>query len=130
LKIELIEVLREIYVEPSREAVEPALQYRYLLYMVQRYLDMLGERGTIALLKTFENPVKPVVRTNTVLIGPGDLRRRLEMLGFKLEPIPWSKESFWMVEAPESPSIGATHEYLKGLYYVHRDATSPIPVYF
>jgi NOL1/NOP2/sun family putative RNA methylase len=129
LKIELFEILREIYVEPSREALELALQYGYLPYMVQRYLDMLGERGTIALLKAFENPVKPVVRTNTVLIDPRDLKRRLEALGFKLEPIPWSRESFWVIEAPESPSIGATHEYLKGLYYVHRDATSLIPVH-
>ncbi|MEM4224388.1 MAG: RsmB/NOP family class I SAM-dependent RNA methyltransferase [Desulfurococcaceae archaeon] len=125
---DLHEILREIYVEPSREAYELALKYGYLPYMVQRYIDMLGYRVAVLLLESFEKPPKPVVRVNTLLITPKDLKNRLEQLGFQLEEIRWSSEAFHVKRAPHSPSIGATHEYLKGFYYVHKDATSLIPV--
>jgi len=128
LIIDLGEIYRDIYIEPSRIALELSKKYGYLPYMVQRYIDMLGEEEALKLLESLEKPVKPVVRTNNVLIEPSKLRRRLENLGFKLEEIPWSPISFWIVESPSTPSIGATHEYLKGYYYLHRDATSLIPV--
>jgi len=129
LNIDIASVYRDIYTTPTQEAVELALKYGYLPYMVQRYIDMLGLNNTLKLLEAFEKRVKPVVRTNTLLIQPRELKKRLEKLGFQLEEIPWSRESYWVVSQPESPSIGATHEYLKGYYYVHRDATSLIPVY-
>jgi len=129
LNIDIAEIYRDIYVAPTQEALELALRYGYLPYMIQRYIDILGFRETIELLEAFEKPVKPVVRTNTLLIQPRELKKRLARLGFQLEGIPWSPESFWVVSQQKSPSIGATHEYLKGYYYVHRDATSLIPVH-
>ncbi|MCY0868246.1 MAG: RsmB/NOP family class I SAM-dependent RNA methyltransferase [Desulfurococcus sp.] len=126
--MKLYDIYREIYTEPSSNAVELALRYGYLPYMIQRYIDMLGYNETLELLEAFTKPVKPVVRTNTLLIQPSELKGRLEKLGFQLEEIPWAPGSFWVVKAPGSPSIGSTHEYLKGYYYVHRDATSLIPV--
>jgi NOL1/NOP2/sun family putative RNA methylase len=128
MKIELYEIYRDIYVEPSREAREVALKYGYLPYMVQRYIDILGEKGALELIEAFEKPVKPVVRTNTLVTTASELRSRLERLGFKLEEIPWAPGSFWVIERPGSPTLGATHEYLKGYYYVHRDASSLLPV--
>jgi NOL1/NOP2/sun family putative RNA methylase len=128
MKIELYEIYRDIYVEPSREAREMALKYGYLPYMVQRYIDILGEKGALELIEAFEKPVKPVVRTNTLVTTASELKSRLEGLGFKLEEIPWAPGSFWVIERPESPTLGATHEYLKGYYYVHRDASSLLPV--
>ncbi len=128
MKIELYEIYKDIYVEPTREAYEIALKYGYLPYMVQRYLDMLGEKESLELIRAFEKPVKPVVRTNTLIITSFELKKRLSELGFKLEEIPWAPGSFWVVEKPESPTLGATHEYLKGYYYVHRDASSLLPV--
>lgn len=128
MKIDVSEIYHQIFVKPSREALELALNYNYLPYIVQRYIDILGYNEAVKLLEAFEIPVKPVIRTNTLLIEPGDLKRRLELLGFKLTEIPWSPESFWVNDQPRSPSIGATHEYLKGYYYVHRDASSLLPV--
>lgn len=124
---ELYEILRDIYVEPSNEAREIALNYGYLPYMVQRYIDILGADKAVELLESFTRPPKLVVRTNTTIIAPQDLEKRLKNMGFQLERIPWTKESFWVISTPKSPSLGATHEYLKGLYYVHKDATSLIP---
>ncbi|MEM4757155.1 MAG: RsmB/NOP family class I SAM-dependent RNA methyltransferase [Desulfurococcaceae archaeon] len=124
------EIYRDIYIEPSEPAIRIAVEHGYLPYMVQRYIDMLGYDEAIKLIKAFNKPVKPVVRTNDTLIQPERLRQRLENLGFELREIPWAPGSFWVLKSPLSPSLGATHEYLKGYYYVHRDATSLIPVLF
>jgi len=128
VKLELYEIYRDIYTEPTREAYELALEYGYLPYIVQRYIDILGYKGALELIRAFEKPVKPVIRTNTLLVTSLELRNRLQQLGFKLEEIPWAQGSFWVIEKPKSPTLGATHEYLKGYYYVHRDASSLIPV--
>ena len=97
--------------------------------MVETYIDILGLNDTIKLLESHKKRVKPIVRVNTLLIKPSELEKRLRELGFELTPIPWSSRSYWITKHPISPTIGATHEYLKGYYYVHRDATSLIPVY-
>ena len=129
IEVEIYEIYRDIFVSPSREAVELALEYGYLPYMVQRYIDLLGYEEARSLLEAMEKPVFPVVRTNTLLIKPIDLKRRLSSLGFELVEISWSPDSFWVYRQPSSPTIGATHEYLKGFYYVHRDASSLLPVH-
>lgn len=121
------EIIREIHVSPSRYSIRLAKEYGYLPYMVERYIAILGIEETHKLLKAFEKPLKPVVRCNNLLIDCDLLVKRLENLGFKLEEIPWSRGSFRVVSSPPSPSIGSTHEYLKGYYYVHRDAASLIP---
>jgi len=128
VRVELYEIYRDIYIKPTREAYELALEYGYLPYMIQRYIDILGYKETLELVRAFEKSVKPVIRTNTLLVTSLELKNRLQQLGFKLEEIPWAHGSFWVVEKPKSPTLGATHEYLKGYYYVHRDASSLIPV--
>jgi NOL1/NOP2/sun family putative RNA methylase len=128
VRLELYEIYRDIYIEPTREAYELALEYGYLPYMIQRYIDILGYKEALELIRAFEKPVKPVVRTNTLLVTSSELKNRLQQLGFKLEEISWAQGSFWVIEKPKSPTLGATHEYLKGYYYVHRDASSLIPV--
>ncbi|ABN70522.1 ribosomal RNA methyltransferase NOP2 [Staphylothermus marinus F1] len=122
------DILRDIYIEPSIISKKLASKYGYLPYMVERYIKILGFKDTVDLLNAFEKPLKPVVRTNTLLIDEDTLYERLEQLGFKLERIKWSRESYRVISAPKSPSIGATHEYLKGYYYVHRDSASLVPV--
>ncbi len=123
----LEEIRRDIRVSPSIYSRRLAEKYGYLPYMVERYISILGVDETVKLLEAFEKPLKPVVRCNDLLIDCRELADRLEALGFKLREISWSSGSYRVVEAPRSPSIGATHEYLKGYYYVHRDAASLIP---
>ncbi|RLG81567.1 MAG: RsmB/NOP family class I SAM-dependent RNA methyltransferase [Thermoprotei archaeon] len=121
-------IYRDIRVEPSELAEKLAEKYGYLPYMVQRYILMLGIAETHKLLEAFEKPVKPVVRANTLLLEPDRLASRLDQLGFILEPIPWDTTSYRVVGMGEgSPSIGATHEYRKGYYYVHRDSAPLVP---
>ncbi|MCD6300973.1 MAG: RsmB/NOP family class I SAM-dependent RNA methyltransferase [Staphylothermus sp.] len=96
--------------------------------MIERYIRILGLNEVKKLLESFEKPLKPVIRTNTILISPEELQSRLNDLGFTLEKIPWAPIAFRVIKTPKSPTIGSTHEYLKGYYYVHRDAASLIPV--
>lgn len=121
-------VLEEIRV--GRVGVEASMlasRYGYRSYMVERYLRILGYNETIKLLESFEKPVKPAIRCNHLRIDCEKLVDRLENLGFKLERISWSIHGYRVVEEPPSPTIGSTHEYLKGYYYVYRDAAPLIP---
>ncbi len=121
------EILREIHVTPSKYSVRIAEKYGYLPYMVERYISILGFNEALKLLEAFEKPLKPVIRCNPRLINCDLLKKLLENRGFKLMEITWAPGSYRVVKAPRSPSIGATHEYLKGYYYVHRDAASLVP---
>lgn len=115
-------VIKEIRVKKvSDEAISLAKKYGYRVYMVERYIRLLGLNETRELLEAFEKPLKPVIRCNHLLVDCDKLEVMLDKLGFKLEYIPWSIHGYRVVEEPKKPSIGATHEYLKGYYYVHRD---------
>ncbi|WP_448579395.1 RsmB/NOP family class I SAM-dependent RNA methyltransferase [Thermosphaera sp.] len=125
---EVLKILKEIFVKPSEKAFELSSKYRVLPYMAERYVRMLGEEEAVELLKSFEKPVKPVIRVNTLLVDPDTLKSSLEAKGFRLERISWFENAFKIQEAPEQPSPGATIEYLKGYYYLHRDSSSLLPV--
>ncbi len=127
-RLDFRDVLKDIRIDSiSSEAKTLAEKYGYLPYMVQRYLDMLGDEA-IELLDTFERlRPSPVIRVNTLKIDTGKLIARLRDLGFDFKPIPWCSYCFRVTRFPESPSIGATHEYLKGFYYVYQDAPPTIP---
>jgi len=127
LSLDVGEIYRDIYVEAGELAESIASKYGYLPYMIQRYLWMLGLNDTLKLLEAFEKKPKPVIRVNVLEISPDQLAGRLERLGFVLENVPWYPEALRVVEEPGSPSIGATHEYFKGHYYVHQDAAPLIP---
>lgn len=127
IRVSVDDIYREIYVEPGELAFKIAEQYNYQPYMIQRYLQILGFDNTLKLLQAFEKRPKPVVKTNTRLISSIDLKKRLIELGFVLEEIDWIGDAYRIVKQPGSPTIGSTHEYLKGYYYVYRDSASIIP---
>jgi len=123
------DVLRDIAIETvSREARELAHRFGYLPYMVERYIDMLGREEALELLKAFETlEPPPTIRVNTLRIGVEELVQRLENIGFELRRLEWCSYCLEVVKSPQSPSIGSTHEYLKGFYYVYRDYAPTIP---
>lgn len=124
------EVAKDINVNRlSEEATNLAKKYGYLPYMVQRYIDMLGYEETIELLDTFENfQFHPVILCNVLRIKCKELIERLIRLGFEIRPISWCDYSYIVTKTASKPSLGSTHEYLKGFYYVYRDASSLLPV--
>ncbi len=122
-------ILRDIqWWRCSEEARSLARRYGYLDYMVCRYEQLLGIEGTLRLLETFEKfRPRVTIRVNTLRSSVSKVRRRLEELGFHLRPLDWCDYCLEVVRAPSYPSVGATHEYLKGLYFVYRDPAPTIP---
>ncbi|MCX8199795.1 MAG: RsmB/NOP family class I SAM-dependent RNA methyltransferase [Sulfolobales archaeon] len=129
MTISYAEIINEIYVEEiSNEAFTLAKEYGYLPYMVQRYIDMIGVVDTEKLLNAFEHfSYTPAILCNHIHVDCNQLVDRLKELGFILERIPWCENCYKVVSQPKSPSLGSTHEFLKGLYYVYRDASSLVP---
>ncbi len=128
-RISAEEVLHDIYIDHIDPiARRLAERYGYLPYMVQRYIDMLGTDGAMELLRVFEElRPRPVIRCNYLRISCSELVESLSKLGFVLEPLSWCNYCYRVIEQPRSPSIGATHQYFKGFYFVYRDAPSTIP---
>jgi len=104
-----------------------AEKYGYHVYMIERYLELFGEEGTIEFLEANEKGLNPVIRCNTLKISVESLRNRLVKKGFVLRKVPWIDYAFQVVKSPFS--LGSTTEYLLGYYYVHRGMGSLLPVH-
>jgi NOL1/NOP2/sun family putative RNA methylase len=93
--------------------------------MVERYVDMLGMDETIQLLQANDTPLPVTIRTNTLKITPKTLQKRLTSKGFELTPVEGLPIAFEV--AGGDYSVGATHEYLFGYYFV-QGVASMVPV--
>ena len=117
---------RILSAKPSPEALRLAERYGYLPYMVERYLRMLGPQGARELLEANEEPMPETIRCNDYLIDCSELVERLQGRGFELAPLRFAPHGYEVLSS--SVSVGATHEYLLGYYYV-QDPASMLPVY-
>lgn len=102
-----------------------AEKYGYLPYMIARYLEILGYDGTLTLLEANEQPLPDSIRCNDYAIDCGELVERLKEKGYVLEKIPWLPHGYRVVEEGVG-SIGGTHEYLQGYYYVQDPASMSV----
>lgn len=131
LKISINTILRDIHVDPSeisQDAKKLAKEYGYRSYMVQRYIDMLGLDEAKLLLHTFDNfRYRPALLCNLLKISCEKLVEELSELQFVLEPVEWCRYCYTVESTPKSPTIGSTHQYLKGFYYIYRDLAPVIP---
>lgn len=127
--ISYTDIVNELKIENiSSEAFTLAKKYGYLPYMVQRYIDMLGLADTEKLLNTFEHfNFSPAILCNYIYADCDQLVHRLREQGFILSGISWCRYCYKVISQPSSPSLGSTHEFLKGLYYVYRDSSSLVP---
>ncbi|MCE4601435.1 MAG: RsmB/NOP family class I SAM-dependent RNA methyltransferase [Desulfurococcales archaeon] len=121
----LAKIINKLREKPGRQAVELAEKYGYLPYMVERYIDVLGYEGAVELLEANERPIPETIRCNDYLIRCKDLVERLEEKGYSLEKIPFLPHGF-KVTRTGIGSIGGTHEYLLGYYYVQDPASMSI----
>lgn len=72
-----------------------------------------------------EPKLKQVIRFNTANIKPVAALQRLRELGLQVEKIPFLDNGYWVEKARFS--VGATSEYLLGLYSI-QEAAAQIPV--
>ncbi len=113
-------------VRPSREAVRLAEKYGYLPYITERYILLLGSvEEAVQLLEANEEPLPETIRCNHCRIDCRKLAERLAEKGTVLARIPFTPYGYEVVES--RISVGATHEYLMGYYYV-QDPASMLPV--
>jgi NOL1/NOP2/sun family putative RNA methylase len=68
--------------------------------------------------------LKQAIRINTMNAGEADVVERLQALGIELERIPFLEGGYWIVKSEFS--VGATSEYLLGLYSI-QEAAAQIP---
>lgn len=88
-------------------------------FFVRRYED-LG-------WKYHEVELKPSIRINTMNADEAEAVDRLRSRGIRLEKIPFLKHGYWVVKSKFS--VGATEEYLLGLYSI-QEAAAQIPAAF
>ncbi len=113
-------------VKATGEALRLAERYGYLPYMIERYINLFGDLAEVKeFLEANEEPLPETFRCNSYLIDCRELTERLESKGFAVERLPFTSHGYEVLEAPIS--IGATHEYMLGYYYV-QDPASMLPV--
>ena len=66
------------------------------------------------------------IRVNRLKISPEELKKRLDKLGWVLEPVPWCKDGFWARHREGRLDLGNTMEHQLGYYYI-QEAASMIP---
>jgi len=71
-----------------------------------------------------ETELRPSIRINTMNAAETDVIERLEFQGTELEKIPFLQSGYWIKKSKFS--VGATTEYLLGLYSI-QEAASQIP---
>ena len=71
-----------------------------------------------------EVKLKRAIRINTMNASRDTVVKRLESLGISLEKIPFLKDGYWITKSKFS--VGATAEYLLGLYSI-QEAAAQIP---
>tara|TARA_Y100001956_G_C4115370_1_gene184594 strand:- start:39 stop:1421 length:1383 start_codon:yes stop_codon:yes gene_type:complete len=74
-----------------------------------------------------QRPLRKSIRVNTLKISVEEFLTRANDKGWKLSPVPWCEEGFW-IEADESVvPLGNTAEHMSGLFYI-QEASSMMPV--
>jgi len=71
-----------------------------------------------------QTKLKPSIRINTINSSRDNVVKRLESLGIVLEKIPFLEDGYWIRKSKFS--VGATAEYLLGLYSI-QEAAAQIP---
>jgi len=99
-------------------------KYGYLPYMIERYIEMIGEKETTKLLHFYESELPKVIRLNSLKSKYSDTMKSLTNKGVELKDIPNIEEGKEIISS-QIP-IGATPEYLNG-YYILQGKNSMYP---
>ena len=100
--------------QADNDILEFSVKLGYLPYMIERYIEMLGENGTKELIKFNETSLPQTIRLNSLRNSYENTERALTKKGIKLKKDSQYLESRTIIETPHP--IGATPEYLNGYY--------------
>jgi 16S rRNA (cytosine1407-C5)-methyltransferase len=74
-----------------------------------------------------QKPLRRSLRVNTLKISVADFLALVKDYDWRLEPIPWCPEGFWIEREDEALRLGSAAEHLSGLFYI-QEASSMLPV--
>ncbi|HBE9177450.1 TPA: 16S rRNA (cytosine(1407)-C(5))-methyltransferase RsmF [Serratia fonticola] len=74
-----------------------------------------------------QQPLRRSLRVNTLKISVADFLELVKDYDWRLEPIPWCPEGFWIEREDEALRLGSAAEHLSGLFYI-QEASSMLPV--
>lgn len=74
-----------------------------------------------------QQPLRRSLRVNTLKISVADFLVLVKDYDWRLEPIPWCPEGFWIEREEEALRLGSAAEHLSGLFYI-QEASSMLPV--
>ena len=110
--------------EKMKLAQELVREYKWIsIEQALRYIELLGDEAE-ELLNTQEDEIMKTIRVNTLITLVDRLQRRLETKNFVLEKHPFISYGLIVKKAPYS--IGATLEYLLGLYTIQGPASMTV----
>lgn len=98
----------------------------FLDHLTQQSLDKESLDDFIASCQT---PLRKSIRINTQKISVDDFKTIAEQKNWRLSPIPWCAEGFWVSQLNEQQpmgSLGLSVEHLQGLFYI-QEASSMLP---
>ncbi|WP_300002664.1 16S rRNA (cytosine(1407)-C(5))-methyltransferase RsmF [uncultured Cedecea sp.] len=101
-------------------------------YLPQPFLDMINQAMPASLsLDSFiaacHRPLRRSLRVNTLKISVSEFLLLVEPYGWRLTPVPWCAEGFWIERDDDTLPLGSTAEHLSGLFYI-QEASSMLPV--
>lgn len=103
--------------ELRQKAKTLAKEHGYQQYMIERYLALWGEEGTLRFLEACEQQIRTSIRMNTLRMEPEKTIERLQKKKIELEKIPWLSHGYYAdFEGHSTP--GAFLEHMLGFYYV------------
>ncbi|QKJ87383.1 Ribosomal RNA small subunit methyltransferase F [Paramixta manurensis] len=104
------------------------------VYFPQAFLDLMramlpDENSFDRFIAISQQPLRRSLRVNTLKISVADFLQLVAPYNWKLTPIPWCEEGFWISreESDESLPLGSVAEHLSGLFYI-QEASSMLPV--
>lgn len=116
-------------ISPSSLAIKLANKYKFLDYMVERYIKIFRDKEEAEeFLYSCSFPLRKSIRCNDLLVECNKLEKIMNEKGFKLEKVPWLPHGYIVKSHPHKPSLGATIEYLSGYYYI-QGLASMVPAY-
>lgn len=74
-----------------------------------------------------QQPLRRSIRVNTLKISVADFLAQTASYGWRLTPVPWCEEGFWITREDESLPLGSVAEHLSGQFYI-QEASSMLPV--
>ena len=105
---------------------------RFVAYLPDSFLDLMRAAMPPHLsfdefVAACQRPLRRSIRVNTLKITTADFIALVAPYGWRLTPVPWCEEGFWIDRDDETLPLGSTAEHLSGLFYI-QEASSMLPV--